>query len=232
MLEELKKKVYEANMMLPKHNLVTFSWGNVSEIDRNAGVIVIKPSGLEFDEMTADDMVVLDLEGNKVEGKYKPSADAETHVRLYKAFKNIGGVVHAHSRWATIFSQAGRPINVYGTTHADHFYGQIPCTRDMTKDEIENQYEYNTGDVIVEAFKEINPDTIQAVLVKSHGPFTWGKDVFDAVHNAVSLEAIAMMAFNTEVLTKFSISPISHMLLDKHFMRMNGPDAYYGQGKK
>ncbi|MHC1684269.1 MAG: L-ribulose-5-phosphate 4-epimerase [Clostridiaceae bacterium] len=229
MLEELKKKVYEANMLLPKHNLITFTWGNVSAIDRESGLVVIKPSGVEYDQMTADDMVVVDLEGNVVEGKLNPSSDTPTHVKLYKEFENIGGVVHTHSRWATIFAQAGRGVNAYGTTQADYFYGQVPCTRDMTKEEIENNYEYNTGTVIVETFKEINEDMMPAVLVKNHGPFTWGKDAFDAVHNAVVLEEVAMMAFNTETLTNLSVNTMPQMLLNKHFMRKHGPNAYYGQ---
>ncbi len=231
MLEDLKKKVYEANMLLPKHNLITFTWGNVSAIDRASGLVVIKPSGVEYDEMTADDMVVVDLEGKVVEGKLNPSSDTATHIKLYKEFKNIGGVVHTHSKWATIFAQSGRGINAYGTTQADYFYGQIPCTRDMTKEEIENEYEYNTGKVIVETFQDLNPDNMPAVLVKNHGPFTWGKDAFDAVHNAVVLEEVAMMAFNTELMTNYGVDSMPQMLLNKHFMRKHGPNAYYGQAK-
>ncbi|MPQ44262.1 L-ribulose-5-phosphate 4-epimerase [Clostridium tarantellae] len=228
MLEKLKQEVYEANMLLPKYNLVTFTWGNVSGIDRESSLVVIKPSGVEYDKMTPQDMVVVDLEGNVVEGDLNPSSDTPTHLKLYKEFKNIGGVVHTHSRWATIFAQAGRGINAYGTTQADYFYGEVPCTRDMNKEEIEKDYEYNTGSVIVETFKELEADSMPAVLVKNHGPFTWGKDPFDAVHNAVVLEEVAMMAFNTEVLSRAKeIMPDT--LLNKHFMRKHGPNAYYGQ---
>jgi L-ribulose-5-phosphate 4-epimerase len=229
MLEELKKKVYEANMLLPKYNLITFTWGNVSAIDREKGLIVIKPSGVEYENMLPENMVVIDLDGNVVEGSLNPSSDTPTHLKLYKEFKDIGGVVHTHSKWATVFAQAGKEINAYGTTHADYFYGQIPCTRDMTQKEIENEYEYNTGVVIVESFNDINENNMPAILVKNHGPFTWGKDAFDAVHNAVVLEEVAMMAFNTEMLTKFETKPMPQMLLDKHFMRKHGPNAYYGQ---
>ncbi|MEQ8155264.1 MAG: L-ribulose-5-phosphate 4-epimerase [Clostridiaceae bacterium] len=233
MLEELKNKVYEANMLLPKYNLITFTWGNVSAIDRASGLVVIKPSGVEYSDMKPEDMVVIDLEGKVVEGKLNPSSDTATHIRLYKEYPNIGGVVHTHSKWATIFAQAGRGINAYGTTQADYFYGQIPCTRDMSKSEIENEYEYNTGSVIVETFKNLNidADKMPAVLVKNHGPFTWGKDPFDAVHNAVVLEEVAMMAFNTELMTNLSVNSMPKMLLNKHFMRKHGPNAYYGQKK-
>lgn len=229
MLENLKKEVYEANMLLPKYNLVTFTWGNVSAIDRDKGLVVIKPSGVEYDVMKPEDMVVVDLEGNIVEGNYKPSSDTATHLKLYRAFGNIGGIVHTHSRWATIFAQAGRGIKPYGTTQADYFADEIPCTRDMTKEEIEENYEYNTGVVIVERFKEINPDYIPAVLVKNHGPFTWGKDAHEAVHNAVVLEEVAMMAYNTEILANQNVNSMSDDLLNKHFSRKHGPNAYYGQ---
>lgn len=229
MLEQLKKEVYEANMLLPKYNLVTFTWGNVSGIDREKGLVVIKPSGVEYDIMSPEDMVVVDLDGNVVEGKYKPSSDTPTHVRLYKEFKEIGGVVHTHSRWATIFSQSGRGIRPYGTTQADYFYGEVPCTRDMTREEIESNYEYNTGEVIVDRFKELNPEYVPGVLVKNHGPFTWGKNPHDAVHNAVVLEEIAMMAWNTEVLTRYEVNAMPDELKNKHFMRKHGPNAYYGQ---
>lgn len=226
MLEELKKEVYSANMLLPKYKLITFTWGNVSAIDREKGLVVIKPSGVEYDRMTYDDMVVVDLDGNVVEGRYKPSSDTNTHIKLYKEFKNIGAVVHTHSRWATIFSQAGKSLNAYGTTQADYFYGNIPCTRDMTENEIASEYELNTGSVIVETFKDINPDYMPGVLVKNHGPFTWGKDANDAVHNSVVLEEIAMMAFYTESLGG---GCMPEALLNKHFMRKHGENAYYGQ---
>lgn len=226
MLEDLKKEVYQANMLLPKYKLITFTWGNVSAIDREKGLIVIKPSGVEYDKMTYDDMVVVDLDGKIVEGRYKPSSDTATHIKLYKEFKNIGAVVHTHSRWATIFSQAGKSLNAYGTTQADYFYGNVPCTRDMTDDEINGEYELNTGSVIVESFKSINPDYMPGVLVKNHGPFTWGKNANDAVHNSVVLEETAMMAFYTESL---GAKPMPETLLNKHFMRKHGANAYYGQ---
>lgn len=201
MLEALKEQVFQANLLLPKYQMVTFTWGNVSGIDREKGLFVIKPSGVEYEEMKASDMVVVDLEGNKVEGDLNPSSDTATHMALYKAFKNIGGVVHTHSRWATTFAQAGQGIRAYGTTQADYFYGEIPCTRDMTAEEINSAYEYNTGMVIIERFKDLNPDYVPAVLVKNHGPFTWGTDPFNAVHNAVIVEECAMMAFHTQMLT-------------------------------
>lgn len=230
MLKDLKQKVYEANMLLPKNDLVVFTWGNVSGIDRDRGLIVIKPSGVPYDTMTPSDMVVLDLDGNKVEGDLNPSSDTPTHIELYRNFENIGGVVHTHSRWATIWAQAGRGIPAYGTTHGDYFYGEIPCTRNMTSDEIANDYELQTGKVIVERFKDINPDYIPAVLVNSHGPFTWGEDPFEAVHNSVVLEEVAMMAWHTEVLPKtLNMDEMAQKLLDKHFLRKHGPNAYYGQ---
>ena len=229
MLEELKKEVYEANMLLPQYKLITFTWGNVSAIDRKTGLIVIKPSGVDYEKMGPEDMVVVDLEGNVVEGKYKPSSDTPTHVKLYNEFSEIGGVVHTHSRWATIFAQAGKCIKPYGTTQADYFYNEIPCTRDMTSEEIKGKYEYNTGEVIVETFKDINPIHVPAVLVKNHGPFTWGKDAVEAVHNAVVLEEVAMMAWNTEVLANHNIETMPKDLIEKHFMRKHGPNAYYGQ---
>lgn len=230
MLEDLKQKVYEANMLLPKHGLITFTWGNVSGIDRESGLFVIKPSGVEYDALRPEDMVVVDLDGNKVEGDLNPSSDTETHRVLYREFKNIGGIVHTHSRWATTFAQAGQGVRAYGTTQADYFYGEIPCTRDMTEAEIKGAYEYETGVVIAETFKEINPDYVPAVLVKNHGPFTWGTDAFNAVHNAVVLEEVAMMAFHTQMLTG-KREPMPQTLLDKHFLRKHGPNAYYGQKK-
>jgi L-ribulose-5-phosphate 4-epimerase len=231
MLEELKEKVFQANLLLPKYKMVTFTWGNVSGIDREKGLFVIKPSGVEYEEMKASDMVVVDLEGHKVEGDLNPSSDTATHMALYNAFKNIGGVVHTHSRWATTFAQAGQGIRAYGTTQADYFYGEIPCTRDMTAEEINSAYEYNTGLVIIERFKDLNPDYVPAVLVKNHGPFTWGTDPFNAVHNAVIVEECAMMAFHTQMLTGNRES-MPQVLLDKHFLRKHGPNAYYGQIKK
>lgn len=229
MLEELKKEVYEANMLLPHYKLVTFTWGNVSAIDRKTGLIVIKPSGVDYEKMGPEDMVVVNLAGEVVEGKYKPSSDTPTHVKLYNDFKDIGGIVHTHSRWATIFAQAGRSIKPYGTTQADYFYNEIPCTRDMTPEEIQTNYEYNTGGVIVETFKDLNPTHVPAVLVKNHGPFAWGKDAIEAVHNAVVLEEVAMMAWNTEVLANHNIDTMPKELIEKHFMRKHGPNAYYGQ---
>ena len=228
MLEQLKKDVLEANLELVKYNLVTFTWGNVSGIDRDAGLVVIKPSGVSYDNMTADDMVVVDLQGNVVEGKWKPSSDTPTHLVLYNAFPHIGGVVHTHSRNATSWAQAGRGIPAYGTTHGDYFYGEIPCTRKMTIEEIAGEYEAETGNVIVETFQGKSPDDIPAVLVHSHGPFTWGNDAHNAVHNAVVLEELAYMALQTESL-KLNTSTMQKELLDKHYLRKHGKNAYYGQ---
>ncbi|MBQ6707404.1 MAG: L-ribulose-5-phosphate 4-epimerase [Clostridia bacterium] len=228
MLEALKQKVLKANLDLVKHNLVTFTWGNVSGIDRDTGLVVIKPSGVEYDTMTADDMVVVDFDGNVVEGKWKPSSDTPTHLVLYKAFTNIGGVVHTHSRWATSWAQAGRGILPYGTTHGDYFYGEIPCTRKMTPDEIGGEYEAETGNVIVETFKDKPYADIPAVLVHSHGPFAWGTDPDNAVHNAVVLEELAFMAYHTEAINPKVIS-MQQELLDKHYLRKHGVNAYYGQ---
>lgn len=230
MLEELKEQVCKANLELPKYGLVTFTWGNVSGVDRELGLMVIKPSGVEYDNMTADDMVVVSLAtGEKVEGKWKPSSDTATHVALYNAFPNVGGVVHTHSRWATSWAQAGRGIPAYGTTHGDYFYGEIPCTRKMTPEEIGGEYEKETGNVIVETFKGKQPDDIPAVLVHSHGPFTWGKDAHNAVHNAVVLEELAFMAFHTEAIVP-NKETMQQELLDKHYLRKHGKNAYYGQG--
>lgn len=229
MLEELKQIVFKANLELPKYGLITFTWGNVSGIDREKGLVVIKPSGVEYDEMKAEDMVVVDLNGNKVEGNFKPSSDTPTHIELYKAFPNIGGVVHTHSRWATTFAQSGMGIPPYGTTHGDYFYGEIPCTRRMTAEEIKGEYEKETGTVIIERFKDINPDHMPAVLVHSHGPFTWGKDPMNAVHNSVVLEELAMMAWHCKSLSGNTIEPMQPALLDKHYLRKHGANAYYGQ---
>ena len=229
-MDILKQQVLEANLALPKHNLVTFTWGNVSAVDRTAGLIIIKPSGISYEDMTAEDMVVVDLEGKVVEGKWKPSSDTATHLELYKAFPNIGGVVHTHSRWATIFAQMKRGILPLGTTHADYFYGEIPCTRLMSAEEIQGEYEKETGNVIVETFtsKGINPDHVPAVLVASHGPFTWGKNADDAVHNSVVLEELAFMAWHNLMMDP-ECFPMQKSLLDKHFLRKHGEDAYYGQ---
>ena len=229
MLEELKKQVCAANLELPKYGLVTFTWGNVSGVDREKGLMVIKPSGVEYDNMTPNDMVVVSLAtGEKVEGKWKPSSDTVTHVALYNAFPNIGSVVHTHSRWVTSWAQAGRGIPAYGTTHGDYFYGEIPCTRRMTPAEIGGAYELETGNVIIETFAGKSADDIPAVLVHSHGPFTWGTDPHNAVHNAVVLEELAFMAFYTEAITP-GISPMQPELLDKHYLRKHGKNAYYGQ---
>lgn len=230
MLEELKRQVFEANMQLPKHGLVTFTWGNVSGIDRAGGLMVIKPSGVEYDVMRAEDMVVVELEtGKRVEGKLKPSSDTPTHVELYKSFSGIGGVVHTHSRWATIFAQSGRGIPALGTTQADYFYGEIPCTRRMKQEEIRGEYEKETGAVIVERFLDLSPQDMPGVLVHSHGPFTWGTDPANAVHNAVVLEECAMMAWHNLALSGCTIEPMQQELLDKHYLRKHGVNAYYGQ---
>ncbi|MBR6880222.1 MAG: L-ribulose-5-phosphate 4-epimerase [Clostridiales bacterium] len=229
MLEELKKTVCDANLLLPKYGLITFTWGNVSGIDREKGLVVIKPSGVEYDNMTPDDMVVVDLDGNRVEGKWKPSSDTATHVVLYKEFPNIGGVVHTHSRWATSFAQAGRPIPAMGTTQGDYFYGDIPCTRPMTDEEINGEYEKETGNVIVETFKGIDPDSVPGVLVYSHGPFVWGTDPMNAVHNAVVMEEVAFMDYHALMLDPTHRS-MQKTLLDKHYLRKHGANAYYGQG--
>lgn len=231
MLEALKQAVFEANLLLPKHNLVTFTWGNVSGVDRKKGLMVIKPSGVEYDTMTAEDMVVVDLKtGKKVEGDLNPSSDTDTHVVLYNAFPEIGGIVHTHSRWATTFAQAGRGIPALGTTHGDYFYGEIPCTRKMTPDEIGGKYELETGNVIVETLKDKQPNDIPAVLVHSHGPFCWGTDPKNAVHNAVVLEEVAFMAWHA-LQMRPDLPPMQQELLDKHYLRKHGANAYYGQKK-
>ena len=229
MLKKLKKQVYQANLLLPKHGLVTFTWGNVSGINRKKGLVVIKPSGVEYDNMQVDDMVVVELEtGKAVEGSLKPSSDTATHLELYKAFPDIGGIVHTHSRWATTFAQAGRGIMALGTTHGDYFYGEIPCTRKMTKAEIEGEYEKETGTVIIETFKDKDPNAVPAVVVHSHGPFAWGTDAMNAVHNAVVLEEVAFMNFHAMMLEP-GIKPMQQELLDKHYLRKHGANAYYGQ---
>lgn len=228
MLEELKRQVYEANMELPRRGLITYTWGNVSGIDRALGLFVIKPSGVDYDGLKPEDMVVMDLEGNRVEGTYNPSSDTATHLELYKAFPEVGGIVHTHSPIATAWAQAGRALPCYGTTHADYFYGEIPCARNLTEQEIEEGYEKNTGKVIIETFQNKNPAHVPAVLCKNHGPFTWGKDAAEAVHNAVVLEEIAKMNLMTEFLNP-QAPPAPQSLQNKHFTRKHGPKAYYGQ---
>ncbi len=230
MLEELKQQVYEANMLLPKHNLVTFTWGNVSGIDREKGLFVIKPSGVEYDKLRPEDMVVMDLDGNKVEGQYKPSSDTPTHLVLYKEFEALGGIVHTHSSFATSWAQAGRDIPCYGTTHADYIYGEVPCVRCLTKEEIEDAYEENTGRLIVEEFRarKKDPVAVPVVLCKNHGTFAWGKDAMEAVHNAVVLEEVAKMAFRCELIDP-QVKPAPQELQDKHYYRKHGANAYYGQ---
>lgn len=226
-IQELKQQVFQANLDLVKHGLVIFTWGNVSGIDREKGWVVIKPSGVSYDDMKAEDMVVVDLEGNIVEGKLKPSSDTPTHVELYKAFPSIGGIVHTHSTYATAWAQAGCDIPNIGTTHADYFSGDIPCTRDMTEPEVKGEYEKETGAVIIERFSELNPAHIPGVLVKNHGPFSWGKDPHEAVHNAVVMEQVAKMAF-----IAYQVNPtltMNELLIQKHFFRKHGPGAYYGQ---
>ena len=230
MLEQLKKDVYEANMELPRRGLITYTWGNVSGRDAETGYFVIKPSGVDYDKLTADDMVVVDLTGKVIEGKYRPSSDTPTHIELYKKYPEIGGIVHTHSPEATSWAQAGRSIPLYGTTHADYFYGPIPCARSLTKEEIEGEYERNTGLVIIETFEEngINPVYTPGVLCCNHGPFTWGKDAAEAVHNAVVLEEVAKMATKTEMINP-KVSTAPDTIRDKHFFRKHGANAYYGQ---
>lgn len=230
MLEQLKKEVLKANLDLPAYKLVTLTWGNVSGIDRGKGMIVIKPSGVPYNEMEVGHMVVLDLNGNVIEGDLKPSSDTPTHLVLYKSFNDIGGIVHTHSPWATSWAQAGKGIAALGTTHADYFHGEIPCTRKMKREEISNDYEKKTGHLIVETFEDKNENEIPAVLVNSHGPFVWGENAVQSVHNAVVLEEMAKMAYNT-----FNLNPLVHKidkaLMDKHFLRKHGKNAYYGQAQ-
>lgn len=230
MLFELRKSVLEANLLLVKYNLAIFTWGNVSGIDRSTGLVAIKPSGVDYDSLKIDDIPIVDLEGNRIFGNLNPSSDTPTHLMLYKHFTGIGGVVHSHSSWATSWAQAGKSIPAYGTTHADYFLDKIPCTRQLSPDEVSGNYEENTGKIIVECFRGIEPDSVPAVLVKGHGPFSWGKNPLDAVHNAVVLEEIARMAFYTEMLG--NKVPLEKFLLEKHFFRKHGSNAYYGQRKR
>ncbi len=227
MLESLKERVCRANLMLVKYGLVTLTWGNVSEIDRESGLVVIKPSGVKYDEMTPDDMVVVDLDGNKAEGRLNPSSDTPTHLELYKKFPEIGGITHTHSHYATVFAQAQREIPILGTTHADSFYGNVPCTRSMTPEEINSEYEKETGKVIIETFEKTSPSDVPGVLVYSHGPFSWGKNAEKSVENAVILEEVAKMAFNTLILNSNAV--FQKELMDKHYYRKHGKNAYYGQ---
>lgn len=232
MLEDMKRKVYEANMALPKNNLVTLTWGNVSQIDRDSGYFVIKPSGVDYDELTPEDMVVVDMNGQVVEGKLNPSSDTPTHAFLYQQWPQLGGIVHTHSKWAVAFAQAGVPIPAAGTTHADTFYGDVPVAHRLTKAEVDGDYELNTGKSIVRAFQEknIDPLAIPGVLTNDHGPFTWGKNAVDAVHNAIVLDVVAEMAYHTLQLNPNDIT-IPQYLLDRHYYRKHGPNAYYGQIK-
>lgn len=233
MLEQLKKQVFEANMLLPKYGLVTFTWGNVSGIDREKGLFVIKPSGVSYEMMKAEDMVVVDLNGNVVEGDYSPSSDTPTHLVIYQNFEDVGGIVHTHSTYATSWAQANRDIPAYGTTHADYMYGDIPCARRLTEKEINGEYELETGNVIIETFadRKLKAMEMPAVVLSNHGPFTWGKDAFDAVHNAVVLEEVAKMALFTEQVN-VDAKRADQMQLDKHYYRKHGANAYYGQKKK
>ncbi len=229
MLKQLKKQVLQANLDLVKHGLVLFTWGNVSAICREKGLIVIKPSGLAYEGMTEDDMAVVDLDGNVVDGPWKPSSDTPTHVELYKAFPQIGGVVHTHSTYATAFAQAGRAVPAYGTTHADYFHGDVPCARALTQEEITAAYEKNTGTVILETLQGKDPMEIPAILVKNHGPFAWGKDADEAVYHAAVLEQVAKLSLLTETIQP-GVGKADQYLLDKHYFRKHGKDAYYGQG--
>ncbi len=230
MLDKLKREVFDGNLELVNQGLVIYTWGNVSGIDRERGLVVIKPSGVSYNNMKADDMVVIDLDGNIVEGNLRPSSDTPTHLALYKAFEEIGGVVHTHSEWATSWAQAGCDIPCYGTTHSDYFYGDIPCTRKLTSDEINDKYEYETGNVIIETLNEkgYRPLEMPGIIVFNHGPFTWGKTPREAVHNSKVLEEISKLAFRTKKLNQF-VSPIDRILLDKHYLRKHGEKAYYGQ---
>ncbi len=230
MLEDLKKKVYEANMLLPKHDLVTLTWGNVSERDKETGYIAIKPSGVDYEKMTYEDIVIVDLDGNVIEGNLNPSSDTKTHLEIYKAFKDVHGIVHTHSTYATSWAQSGRDIKSYGTTHADYMYGPIPNLRNLTKEEIDEDYEKNTGKLIVDYFQDKDPISMPAVLCKNHGPFCWGKDAFDAVHNAIVLEEVAKMALFTEMINK-DVEETPQEVQDKHYYRKHGANAYYGQKK-
>ncbi|MFV0574173.1 MAG: L-ribulose-5-phosphate 4-epimerase [Vibrio sp.] len=228
LLPELRKQVWQANMDLQVHNLVTFTWGNVSGIDRESGLVAIKPSGVEYKDLSPENMVLVDLEGNVVQGDLKPSSDTATHLALYRAFKDMGGIVHTHSSYATSWAQAGASIPAFGTTHADYFYGHIPCARALTEQEIKNEYELNTGNVIIETIGESDPMAIPGILVREHAPFTWGTDPHNAVHNAVVVEEVAKMAFRTITINPSTL-PIPQALLDKHYLRKHGKDAYYGQ---
>ena len=230
MLEDLKQQVWQANMDLQKHGLIVLTWGNASGIDREKGLIVIKPSGVDYEKMQPADMVVLDLAGNQVEGSLKPSSDTPTHLVLYRNFPEVGGIVHTHSTYATTWAQGGQAIPAFGTTHADYFYGDIPCTRSLSKEEIQGKYEEETGNVIVATFQNLNPIHVPGVLVGSHGPFSWGKDAHDAVYHAVVLEEVAKMALYTRTI-KPAVTAIDQVLLDKHFLRKHGKNAYYGQSK-
>jgi len=231
MLEQLKEDVYKANMELVEKGLVIYTWGNVSGIDREKGLVVIKPSGVEYDGMKPEDMVVVDMEGNVVEGRYKPSSDTPTHLVLYRTYPDIGGVVHTHSAWAVTFAQAGLDIPALGTTHADYFFGDIPCTRDLTAQEIDEAYEKNTGNVIVETIGEKDPMAVPSIVVKNHGPFSWGKSSKESVYHAVVLEKVAEMAYKTMTLNP-RVERVGQYLLDKHYYRKHGANAYYGQGKE
>ena len=231
MLEKLKQEVYDANMDLQRKGMVIYTWGNVSGIDREKQLVVIKPSGVDYDTMKAEDMVVVDFDGNVVEGHYKPSSDTATHIALYKAYPQIGGVVHTHSTFAVTFAQAGMPIPAFGTTHADYFYGDVPCTRELTAEEIDEAYELNTGKVIIETIGDKDPLEIPGIVVKNHGPFAWGKTPAGSVYNAVVLDKVAEMAYYTMTLNP-GVERVSQYLLDKHYFRKHGANAYYGQGSE